>query len=113
MTNHVSRPSIDDSEAITAARNQINQIDEKLIDLLRQRFQTSALIGKIKETANLPVLDSGREQQVLERVVSLDPDPTTEKYLRNIFEEILKNSRDYQHDLAGDDVTDNDIKEND
>ncbi|PAK65653.1 chorismate mutase [Lactococcus lactis] len=47
----------------------------------------------------MPVLDNSREKQVLEQVAKLDDDPDTQSYLQNIFQEILKNSRNYQHHL--------------
>lgn len=88
MTNHVSRPSIDDSEAITAARNQINQIDEKLIDLLRQRFQTSALIGKIKERPTYQSLTAGANNRCWKGLSHLIRTPLP----KNTYETFLKKS---------------------
>ena len=97
MTNNIDDSTIHDE--IQAARTQINQLDQSIVKLLKKRFATSARIGQIKAESKLPVLDNNREKQVLEQVADLDSDTETQKYLRNIFEAILKNSRDYQHQL--------------
>ena len=105
MTNKIEMTAESDNQAIQAAREQINQLDQGIVDLLKQRFQTSALIGQIKEKTHLQVLDSDREKRVLDQVAQLDSDPGTRKYLQKIFQEILKNSRDYQHELMQNEET--------
>lgn len=99
MTNNIKSSIISGHDEIQAARRQINQLDQSIVDLLKKRFETSARIGQIKEESQLPVLDNDREKQVLEQVAQLDSDTDTQKYLQNIFQAILKNSRDYQHQL--------------
>jgi chorismate mutase len=99
MTNNIKSSTISGHDEIQAARRQINQLDQSIIDLLKKRFETSARIGRIKEESQLPVLDNDREKQVLEQVAQHDSDAETQKYLQNIFQAILKNSRDYQHQL--------------
>lgn len=98
MTNNI-QDSTDSQREIQQARESINDIDHSLVDLLRERFKTSARIGQIKADSQMPVLDASREQRVLDSVGQLDSDPETRQYLQNIFREILKNSRDYQHEL--------------
>lgn len=105
MTNKIEMAAESDNQAIQAAREQINQLDQGIVDLLKQRFQTSALIGQIKEKTHLQVLDSDREKRVLDQVAQLESDPGTRKYLQKIFQEILKNSRDYQHELMQNEET--------
>ncbi|PAK82999.1 chorismate mutase [Lentilactobacillus parakefiri] len=105
MTNKIEMAAESDNQAIQAAREQINQLDQGIVDLLKQRFQTSALIGQIKGKTHLQVLDSDREKRVLDQVAQLESDPGTRKYLQKIFQEILKNSRDYQHELMQNEET--------
>ncbi|EHO51859.1 chorismate mutase [Lentilactobacillus kisonensis] len=98
--NHKGKASVmAGNEEINAAREQINHLDESIVRLLVQRFQTAALIGQIKDRDNLPVLDNSREQVVLNRVRTLDPDSHNGDYIENVYREILKNSRAYQHAL--------------
>jgi chorismate mutase len=99
MTNNIENTTVNDSSEIQAARERINDLDKSIVDLLKKRFQASARIGQLKEESAMPVLDNSREKQVLEQVAKLDDDPDTQSYLQNIFQEILKNSRNYQHNL--------------
>ncbi|GAX01524.1 chorismate mutase [Secundilactobacillus silagei] len=85
---------------LTAARQQINDIDDQLVRLLAQRFEAVTKVNEAKKTANLPIMDHGREDQVLDRVTGNDPNPETRAYMRHIFATIMKNSRDYQDYLT-------------
>ncbi len=48
-------------------RRRIDQIDEEIIKLITKRLELCREIGKLKKAYNIPVVDKGREQQVLER----------------------------------------------
>ncbi|WP_235995442.1 chorismate mutase [Secundilactobacillus yichangensis] len=85
---------------LTAARQQINDIDDEIVRLLAQRFDAVTKVNEAKAAANLPIMDRGREDQVLDRVMGNDPNPETRIYMRNIFATIMKNSRDYQDYLT-------------
>ncbi|MTV82862.1 chorismate mutase [Lactobacillus sp. CRM56-3] len=88
---------------LAAARQQINQIDDQIVKLLAQRFDAVTKVNEAKQSADLPVMDQGREDQVLDRVTNKDPNPETHVYMRQIFETIMKNSRDYQTHLTNTD----------
>lgn len=47
---------------LNALRDQINDIDEKMLQLLEQRFAIVKEVGMVKQAANLPVKDEAREQ---------------------------------------------------
>lgn len=85
---------------LTVARQRINTLDQQIVGLLAQRFDAVTMVNEAKRTANLPVMDHGREDQVLDRVAQLDPNPATRKYMRDIYQHIMRNSRDYQDDLT-------------
>lgn len=85
---------------LAAARQQINDIDDEIVTLLAQRFAAVTKVNEAKAAANLPIMDHGREDQVLNRVTSQDPNPATKRYMRNIFATIMKNSREYQDYLT-------------
>lgn len=55
-------------EKIGELRGKIDEIDEKIIDLLSQRIELAGEILKIKETKGRGVRDKGREQEVVEKV---------------------------------------------
>ncbi|GAX06658.1 chorismate mutase [Secundilactobacillus pentosiphilus] len=85
---------------LTAARQQINDIDDEIVRLLARRFDAVTKVNAAKAAADLPIMDHGREDQVLNRVMADDSNPETRIYMRHIFETIMKNSRDYQDYLT-------------
>lgn len=61
---------------LNALRDQINDIDEKMLQLLEQRFAIVKEVGMVKQAANLPVKDEAREQAVLTRLRGQVTDPS-------------------------------------
>jgi len=47
---------------ILELRQQIDQLDEDIIQLLKKRMGISKEVGKLKEKLDIPVEDKGREQ---------------------------------------------------
>ena len=52
---------------IKELREQIDGIDRELVDLYCRRMETAREIGRFKRENNLPVRDSGREKELLDR----------------------------------------------
>lgn len=52
-------------------RQEISDIDEKLIVLLAKRMQISEAIGEYKKEQGLPITDEGRWQKALAKRVKL------------------------------------------
>ncbi|MDD2917267.1 MAG: chorismate mutase [Candidatus Gracilibacteria bacterium] len=52
---------------LTDFRNQIDQIDDQLIELLAKRFEVVKQVGIYKKEHNLPPLQPGRWQEVLDK----------------------------------------------
>ena len=46
-------------------RNQINDIDKRILDLIKNRMSLSLKIGAYKKENNIPILNSNRENEVL------------------------------------------------
>ena len=44
-------------------REEIDEIDEKIITLLKSRMDVSKKVGKLKVTLDIPVEDKGREEE--------------------------------------------------
>jgi len=53
---------------INELREQINKIDREIVDLYGKRMEIARAIGRYKQEHNLPVLDSGREKELLDKV---------------------------------------------
>ena len=55
---------------IETLRKEINQLDDQLAAIFAQRMQTALAIAAYKKENNLPVLDRGREREILSRVTA-------------------------------------------
>ena len=76
-------------------RTQLNGIDDQMLRLFCQRMALVKDVAAYKIEHNLPVLDSGREQAILDRV-SQAAGEELGGYARNLFETLMALSRDYQ-----------------
>ena len=77
-------------------RKQIDDIDDRLLLLLAERFQLTHTVGVIKAKQNLNSFDSSREAEKItrlrERCDSLEIDPNlVEELFTRIMQEVVKN----------------------
>lgn len=84
---------------LSQERQRINHIDQQIVRLLNQRFETVTAIGELKQQQQLPVLDQQREQWVLQQVAVKSTQTAHTPYLQAIYQAIMHNSRAYQTDL--------------
>ena len=80
-------------------RQEIDQIDQELVALLEKRIVCVGQIVKYKEQEGLPVLDQGREREVLEKVGSLVTDEQYRATIQSQFHDLMARSRDYQEEV--------------
>ena len=80
-------------------RKDIDQIDQELVALLEKRMVYVGQIVEYKEQEGLPVLDQGREKEVLEKVGSLVMDEQFRSTIQAQFQDIMKRSRTYQEEV--------------
>ena len=80
-------------------RQEIDQIDQELVALLEKRMVCVGQIVKYKEQEGLPVLDQGREREVLEKVDSLVMDEQYRTTIQAQFQDMMKHSRTYQEEV--------------
>lgn len=52
-------------------RVNINEIDNKIIDLLISRMEVSVKVGEYKKEKGIKVLDSKREKEVIKRIIEV------------------------------------------
>ena len=81
---------------INELRNEINETDEKLVELFCKRMNISLEIAKYKKENNLPILDKNRERELLAKVSDASPQEL-EVYTRALYTTIFNLSRSYQH----------------
>jgi chorismate mutase/prephenate dehydratase len=77
-------------------RNQIDDLDQKLLRLLSQRAELSLGIGRAKREVHAPVFVPERERALLDELVRLNPGPLSADAVRAIWSEILSASRRLQ-----------------
>lgn len=82
---------------LSQIRNQINEIDDKILQLILERIKCSESIAKIKSNENIPITDKTRESEILNNIKIKSEDKF--KYTLPIFEEILDVSRNIQNEL--------------
>ena len=77
---------------INTKRNQIDEIDLKLMDLLVKRMKLSSQIGKIKKSLNIRFKDIDREKLILRNL--------KERYLEHLSEDEIASSFKSIFDLS-------------
>jgi chorismate mutase/prephenate dehydratase len=70
-------------------RNKIDQVDEKLVELLNERTRHALEIGKIKHKDGQGIYVPAREKEVLTRVARLSKGPLSKESLQAIYREIM------------------------
>jgi monofunctional chorismate mutase len=81
------------------ARQIINQVDEKMIELFIQRMTAVKQVAQYKLENKLPVLDSSREGEIKAKNLKILNNTELEKFYLEFFDGVLRSSKDYQYDL--------------
>ena len=81
-------------------RGQIDQIDDKIIALFKERMQVSDKIAFYKKEHDMPTLAPGRERALLARV-SEEAGEEFADYTESLFRTIMAASRSYQNIRSG------------
>ena len=90
-------PGDTEKEIIERNREEIDRIDGELLRMLNQRAACAIAIGKIKKKKNLPIHVPEREENVLQRLTSLNEGPIPAQAVRNVFETIFAQMRDLEN----------------
>ena len=80
---------------IQELRQQIDAIDRELVSLYCRRMETARIIGQFKRQNGLPVLDSERERELLNKVAEL-AGKENEQGIRAIYRLLLDQSKQRQ-----------------
>lgn len=90
---------------VKALRNKLDLIDDELIRLLVERFKITAQVGSLKASYTIGIVDHQREKNIINRVYEkVEHHATGDEiqsltYIMKIYEEILKQSKQQQHNL--------------
>jgi chorismate mutase-like protein len=74
-------------------RRRIDEIDQKLVELLNERSRCALEIGRLKQAQNLPLYQPDREREVLENAERANPGPLSDAAVRRLFERIIDEAR--------------------
>lgn len=88
---------------LNQTRQEINRINQQLVKLLEQRFTAVTKVNNYKVAHQLPILDQQREQHILNKVTAETSDPAKAPLIAAIFQDIMKQSRQYEQALRKED----------
>lgn len=77
-------------------RASIDLIDDQIIELFESRMALVKDIGNLKKQTKTQVLDTNREAIVLSRVKQKLQDKSLEVYVIELFETLMRVSKDHQ-----------------
>ena len=81
------------SKGLDKLRNEIDEVDRKIIELLNNRARHAMNLGKIKEELKLPIYMPEREKEVLNNVQMHNSGPLSNDAIRRLYERIIDESR--------------------
>lgn len=84
---------------LESLRDAIDRIDEQVVRLLNDRVQAAVEIGRIKDELGVDPYDPAREEQVFEKLRSINAGPMKSDSLRTIYREVISASIALEKDL--------------
>ena len=90
---------VDDDMTLDELREEIEEIDRGLVELMAQRTYVAETIARVKDEAGLPTTDEAQERLVMERAsenadrFDLDPD-----VIRDVFRLLIELNKDEQRE---------------
>jgi chorismate mutase/prephenate dehydratase len=86
----------DPNTNIGQLRRAIDEIDEKIMELINQRLSLAKQIGDFKKKGGIQITDSDREKEIVSRLLEKNNGPVSDNGLRNIFDAIIAEGRNVQ-----------------
>ncbi len=80
-------------------RNQIDELNQKLLELLNERAACALEIGKIKQAKGDPIYAPDRETKILNGIKELNMGPMTHEAAQRIFRQIIDETRRMEQDI--------------
>ena len=77
-------------------RKKIDELDERIVQLISERAKAAEAIGELKRKQAKPVYEPSREQQVFEHVRAVNPGPLGDTELQHVYERIVDVMRSLQ-----------------
>ena len=77
-------------------RKKIDELDRELVRLLNERARCAVEIAKIKRRKGLPILESNREQEVMQHAFDANEGPLPDQAIQRILERIVEEGKTLQ-----------------
>ena len=81
---------------ILELRQQIDDLDENIRQLLKKRMGISKEVGRLKKKLDIPVEDKSREDEIIDRLTKQAGRNLSEEQLIRIFTAVFKTSKQVQ-----------------
>ena len=81
---------------IRGLRTAIDEIDEKILDLINERLLLAERIGRFKKQGGTQVTDNRREKEIMRRLLKINNGLLRDDGLRKIFSAIIVEGRNIQ-----------------
>lgn len=83
-------------EDLKQLRDKIDVIDEKIVALFEERMETVLKVAEYKKQNNVPVLNAGREKEVIEKNINRLKNKEFGDSLEKFFIHLMNLSKDEQ-----------------
>ena len=77
-------------------RAEIDAIDREIVALFERRMQVVVDVARIKKENGIAILDANREKEVIAKVQSYLKDAALKEELAEVYDTMMKVSKDYQ-----------------
>jgi chorismate mutase len=93
---------IEAANELERVRDRISEIDERLIHIIGERRDLVLEVGRLKAILNLPVMDPGREAQVVRKAAARARElGVDEEMTRDVIWRIMASARSTQEEKPG------------
>ena len=85
-----------EGQSLAKLRSRIDELDSELLKFMNERAKCVIKIGKIKQKENKDVLVPLREKELLNRLLTVNKGPMTDKMVIYLFQQIIDTLKDLQ-----------------
>lgn len=82
-------------------RNEIDEIDAEIVNLINRRARIAQKIGILKAKAGLPIVDLEREEAIMRKACASNRGILENESIVRIFKRIIQESRQIQVEAIG------------
>ena len=89
-------------DKLTEARHKIEDIDKEMAKLFIKRMECSEMIAEYKSANGIPILDTGRENELIKRNEEYIENERLKPFYNDFMKSVLNISKQYQPKLMED-----------